>query len=73
MHLVDNFIVKIRPVARQDNLPELALINEIKNYGLKILIIVSVLCVCVWGGGGGGGGGEEEDMVLDIILDEHLP
>ena len=40
------------------------------------------MCVCVGGGGGGGGGqvhGEvgggmwrEEDMVLDIILDEHL-
>ena len=37
--------------------------------------ILSV-CVCVCGGGGGGGGGVEggmKDMVLDIILDEHLP
>ena len=47
------------------------LINQIKNYDLKILIIASV---CVGGGGGGGGGGiEEEDIILDIILDEHLP
>ena len=39
------------------------------------MIIVSVVCVCVGGGGGGGGGvgGREEDIVLDIILDEHLP
>ena len=48
------------------------LFNEIKNYDHKILIIVSVVCVCVGGWGGGGGvGGREEDMVLDIILDEH--
>ena len=33
------------------------------------------VCVCVGGvgGGGGGGGAGEEDMVLNIILDEHLP
>ena len=44
---------KTRPVARQDSSPELALINEVKNYNLKILIIVSVVCVhvCVWGVG----------------------
>ena len=47
----------IRPVGRQDSSPELMLINQIKNYDLKILIIV--LCVCVCEGGGGGGGGVE--------------
>ena len=49
-------------------MPELMVINEIKNkeYDLKILIIVSMcvrvsVCVCVCGVGG------------DIVLDEHLP
>ena len=56
-----------RPVARHDSSPELMLINQIKikTMTLKILIIVFVVC--------GERGVEEGDMVLDIILDEHLP
>ena len=49
------------------------LINEIKIYDFKILIMASVVCVCVGGGGGGLEGGRQGDMALDIILDEHLP
>ena len=40
------------------------------------IIKTNILSVCVCVGGGGGGrrsGGGKEDMVLDIILDEHLP
>ena len=37
-----------RPVARQDSSPELALINEIKNYdNILILVCVCGVCVCV--------------------------
>ena len=57
MLLLRNYFKTTRPVLRLDSSPELAFINQIKNYyhDLKILIIVSVKHVCEVGWGGGGG------------------